>query len=64
MYRFEAAADLLAEQADSAGIDINERVDDLSRAVSAINASDNADSEFARELQDKLDVALVQQRVQ
>ncbi len=63
LQRFETAAELLAEQAETKESPISDRVDCLARAVAAINSSPHTDYELARELQDRLDVALVQQRV-
>lgn len=54
---------MLTEQAELPDVTIESRVDHLSRAVSALNASPRVDVEQARETQDKLDVALVQHRV-
>lgn len=63
LLRYEEAADILSEQAELPDMTIDSRVDNLSRAVSALNASPRVDVEQAREIQDKLDVALVQHRI-
>lgn len=54
---------MLAEQAELPDVTIESRIDNLSRAVSALNACPQVDLEQAREIQDRLDVALVQHRV-
>eukprot|EP00026_Physarum_polycephalum_P000862 Phypoly_transcript_00863.p1 GENE.Phypoly_transcript_00863~~Phypoly_transcript_00863.p1 ORF type:complete len:1293 (+),score=225.30 Phypoly_transcript_00863:291-3881(+) len=63
LQRFDQAAVVLMEQAELPNMEISDRVDNLSRAVSAINASAVTDPELVREMQDKLDVALVQLRI-